>query len=34
MFAIPAAVSIITELFTSDGLLFRYLQELFALGGS
>lgn len=34
VFAIPAVVHIITQLFSTDGLLFRYLQELLSLGGS
>jgi len=34
LLSIPAVVHIITQLFTPDGLLFRYLHELLALGGS
>jgi len=34
LFSIPAVVHIITQLFSTDGLLFRYLQGLLALGGS
>jgi len=34
LFSIPAAVYLITQLFSVDGVLFRYLHELLALGGS
>lgn len=34
LLALPAAVHLITQLFSSEGVLLRYLQELLTLGGS